>query len=336
MPTGVFPDGQLTVRATWRADDEMTKATGGCDQSVPAAVAGRRGSWIYVAGAGRSGTTLLGRLLEEACEGFDCGELVYLWSARARGWLCECGEPVATCPVWSEVARQVRRHVEVGTDWEVIERMRDLIVPPLPTYLRRLRPRAHDIALRAATEQAVECVTGADVVIDTSKRLLPLATAAAVDRPLTVVHLVRDPRGVAYSNMQPKRDPARGGAFVMTPRPARVSAWRWLAANALTERVVAQERQGSRTMRVARLCYEDVARDTAAALRPVAGAAAAAASAGVGGTQRHAIVGNPSRFDRRAVSEDRRWREGLDLRSRVVVNLVTAPLAVRYGYLRPW
>ena len=290
-------------------------------------------SWVYVAGSGRSGTTLLGRLLEEASRGFDCGELVHLWPARARGWSCECGELVTDCPVWSEVAGDVRRHVAVGTDREATERMRRLVVPPPLTYVRRLRPAAHDVALRSATERAVERVTGADVLIDTSKRLLPLAVATAVDRPLTIIHLVRDPRGVAYSNLQPKRDPARGGAFVIAPRPARVSAWRWLAANALTERVLLQEGRGSGVVRATRLRYEDIVRDAGAALEPVVGTTPPGSREAC---QRHTIAGNPSRFDRPVVSEDRRWRDGLDRRSRLVVNVVTAPLAARYGYLWPW
>src|SRR5205085_9431203 len=59
---------------------------------------------LYVAGTGRSGSTLLARILGRADSVFAAGELRYVWQ---RGLLedrvCGCGEPFSRCPFWSEV-----------------------------------------------------------------------------------------------------------------------------------------------------------------------------------------------------------------------------------------
>jgi hypothetical protein len=44
-----------------------------------------RSRWVYVAGEGRSGRTLLGSLLVTALGAFDCGELHRLWVSRVDG-----------------------------------------------------------------------------------------------------------------------------------------------------------------------------------------------------------------------------------------------------------
>src|SRR5438552_555935 len=59
---------------------------------------------LYVGGAGRSGSTLLGLLLGKL-PGFTFhGELRWLWhSVRAHDELCSCREPYPSCPFWREV-----------------------------------------------------------------------------------------------------------------------------------------------------------------------------------------------------------------------------------------
>lgn len=295
---------------------------------------GPRPRWIYVTGTGRSGSTLLGGLIEDRLAGFDCGELAYLWTARVKGWRCGCGDAVADCEVWAAVVDEVRRRVPVGSDHEAAERMRRLINPPDRTYLRRHHPTPYDLALRAATERAVEKVTGASLLVDTSKRLLPLAIATAIDRPVLVVHLVRDPRGVAYSNAQAKTDPARGGALVIPPRPAWRSAVRWLALNLLIERTVHRDRRRPSSVATLRLRYEDLVSDADAAMGRIADAAGAGHGRSSGPrVQRHSVAGNPSRLSDRPLALDERWRAGLDARARVATVLATGPLAVRYGYV---
>ena len=39
----------------------------------------KRPAWVYVAGLGRSGSTLLGTLVATRADAFYCGELYLLW-----------------------------------------------------------------------------------------------------------------------------------------------------------------------------------------------------------------------------------------------------------------
>src|ERR1700684_4694430 len=59
---------------------------------------------IYIAGTGRSGSTVLANILGEVEGLFAAGEVRYLWQRGLKeGRLCGCGLPVRECPVWSRV-----------------------------------------------------------------------------------------------------------------------------------------------------------------------------------------------------------------------------------------
>src|ERR1700722_7728096 len=59
---------------------------------------------VYLAGTGRSGSTVLANILGEVDGVFAAGELRYLWQRGLKeGRLCGCGLPVRESPVWSRV-----------------------------------------------------------------------------------------------------------------------------------------------------------------------------------------------------------------------------------------
>src|SRR3954471_11974980 len=59
---------------------------------------------LYVAGTGRSGSTLLARILDRADGVFAAGEVRYLWQrGLVEDRLCGCGERFTECPFWSDV-----------------------------------------------------------------------------------------------------------------------------------------------------------------------------------------------------------------------------------------
>jgi hypothetical protein len=69
---------------------------------------------LYVMGAGRSGSTVLGQALGQLEGIAQAGELASLWH---RGLInnepCGCGLPTRECPFWSEAARRTFD----GTRW---------------------------------------------------------------------------------------------------------------------------------------------------------------------------------------------------------------------------
>src|SRR6266571_3275615 len=59
---------------------------------------------LFIAGASRSGSTMLDLLLGELDGYVAAGELRNLWGhGLLDGWRCGCGEPVKSCPFWRSV-----------------------------------------------------------------------------------------------------------------------------------------------------------------------------------------------------------------------------------------
>src|ERR1700732_3473702 len=62
---------------------------------------------LYIAGTGRSGSTVLANILGEVEGVFAAGEVRYLWQRGLKeNRLCGCGLTVRECPVWSKVLAQ--------------------------------------------------------------------------------------------------------------------------------------------------------------------------------------------------------------------------------------
>lgn len=300
-------------------------------------MSGSEARWIFVVGQQRSGSTLLGCLLALATEGFHCGELRQLWDAASSGRLCECGVPVPACPVWSEVTTLARAEVGLAGDTEAAAISRQHITHR--DLVRRRLPRPSDqiVALRMATERAIETITGATTLVDTSKLPASLWTASFGERPLDVIHLLRDPRAVAYSHRRAKPDPTR--VFDPTPEgrmmvrhSAMNSSIGWLWTLFAAERVLRErvKRRGDAPAR--NLRYEDLVTDPVAALRPFAPDGASAVAEALVGPSGHGIAGNPARLQWRPVRADDEWQRRLPRVPRLVTSAMSVPFARSYGY----
>src|SRR5207302_427627 len=72
---------------------------------------------LFIGGAGRSGSTLLDRLLGRRPGFVSAGEVVHLWRrGLSEDQLCGCGERFSDCPFWQKVG-------QLGFDgWENVDR----------------------------------------------------------------------------------------------------------------------------------------------------------------------------------------------------------------------
>ncbi len=316
-------------------------------------MSGQRQKVLYIMSGTRSGSTILDQVLGEIDGFFSSGELRFVWE---RGLLedrkCGCGLPVRACPVWSQVLATdlgegplSRRSAQ-----EMVSRLHDGVRVRHTWKILGRDPR--DLATKdpnlavcaAAAEQlyrAIGTVTGARVIVDSSKnpsdaallRLLPGADPY-------FVHLVRDPRAVAYSWQRKRAEPDREGRAEMPTWSLPKTTLNWdevnLAATAVRRKV------GRRAIL---LRYDDFVRDPRQAIRRIVDLVAEKPGELPISTERtvelstnHTVSGNPSRFRTGtiALKEDDEWVGAQSPRDRWIATALTLPLLPGFGLpLRP-
>jgi hypothetical protein len=293
---------------------------------------------VFIAGAGRSGSTLFAQCLQQATGATHLGEVRYVWSRGLReNQLCECGETFEDCHFWTAVMRQAfgdAVHVDSAAERlarrsVVVDRMRYVPRNSLPAAVQRAQGQVSEWGdILHSLYSAASSVSGSEILIDSSKDPSYLFALKATGRfAIDTVHLVRDPRGVAYSWTRSRvRPEIHWEKRYMNVRSPRASAVRWLSANA----AAAFYRQGDPRATLVR--YEDFCASPDRVLRDLR--AKLALVQGVEGETGHGFSGNPSRFDRtqRRIVCDESWRLGLPTADRRLVSAISAPLRWRYGY----
>lgn len=302
---------------------------------------------LYVAGMGRSGSTVLDAVLGSHPAARSVGELGNAYRAwHSDDEYCACGVLGRACPFWLAVRESWRaRLAERGLTEQAWETLR-LQHERLRAAPRLLLGAPGGAAFRAygyglvALYGAVADVSGRSVVVDSTKnpvRGLVLTHQPGLD--VRVIHLVRDGRGVAWSLMKSfRKDPQAGVQHDLAARPIWRTAASWRLKNVLAER--ACRSLGSE--RSLRLCYEDFTADPATALARIGalagldyGAVAERLLAGAPLGSGHAIAGNRVRMRGIAgLRTDRDWVRRLDRRQQAVFWWIAGPLARRYGYPR--
>jgi hypothetical protein len=295
---------------------------------------------LYIAGWGRSGTTIVDNILNSYDSVFSTGELYYLWRrGLAQGRKCGCELPVTRCRLWQEILRcaygdaqpDPKRMIGLQRQVARVRSTPGLIGNPLSAeadeYRRTLTRMYHAIAE----------VTGAGLIVDSSKvpsgaALLPQMRGV---QPY-LLHMVRDPRAVTHSWMRLTEQPDRGKPAVMQQHQPTESTMHWLVWNAFSERLARAYPQ-----RYRRLRYEDFAgqpRQTIEDLLDFTGMEPASGPFLDATTVRlepnHTVSGNPSRFRTGQVTlrPDDRWRQEQPFGPRLAVTALALPLLHRYGY----
>ncbi len=198
--------------------------------------------FVYLSSSARSGSTLLALLLGAHPDIATIGELTGPARRGARGTkICSCGVPLEECEFYERIASgmQSRGHqfqplaFETRIVWgentylrqfqtgslesNFLERLRDVLLSLWPDHRKRIR---YLIERNIAIIETILEITGKCVFLDTSKdhmRIKYFHNFAYTD--LYVIHLVRDPRGVATSWFRTKN------------RTAADAAHRWVREN---------------------------------------------------------------------------------------------------------
>lgn len=278
---------------------------------------------IFIAGWSRSGSTLLASLLGQYSGIFNTGEFGFFWE---RGLLkdlnCSCGVPFSACPTWHNVVETGsfdKANIDLATMTHKgffrnanIWRFRDL-TNPSPVLVEKI-----DLTQRLF--QATRLVTGCDVIIDATK--IPaygLVLRQILQMDVYIIHLVRDPRAVAYSFRRNK----------MEQKTPIESAIRWFYFNFLTETFLKKPPQKYMFMR-----YEDFVKTPQYYLDQIINFVGIAPRPCIP-KQEHTFSGNPGRLEKNAliIKPDNDWR----LKSRHVdnfqVSLIDFLFMKKYKYL---
>lgn len=304
---------------------------------------------LFIVGKGRSGSTILDNILGQVDSFISLGE-VWVWRGTRvlEEQNCGCGKRAAECPFWSKALHLAYREaaaegLHAPTPQDILRWQTDTAgwsrVPKLLRQSRRERGRSESldalVRFTAALYRAVAQISGARVIVDSSKWPAnpgPLGLVPGI-RPYAV-HLIRDPRAVAFSWQRQKLWSASG-----EPMPKQnpiYSSFSWIARNLLAERICARLSSAALTLR-----YEDFVADPADTLRRIGRLVDSEPArlplrdertAILG--QNHTLMGNPSRFATGPVEirSDDEWKLRLGRWDDLLITAVTMPLLLRYGY----
>ena len=299
---------------------------------------------LYLAGSMRSGSTLVGMILGNLPGFFNVGEIKWFWSHAAGSQKCGCGAPLGECSFWSRVISNLEsRGVEMSrmaTLGDELTRTRSLLRIASKGLSGRTAREWEELS--TATQylyQAVAHLCGGKTVVDGSKvppQLMLLLQARSLD--LSILHLVRDGRAVAYS--WEKRQRARGTRTGKKhagklQRSAYGAMLVWMIQNVILERLA---RRTSRTL----LRYEDFAGDPQTALGKALERVGIAADLGnvqsgdIDLPSSHSIGGsNRVRFggSRRRIVLDDEWRSQMAVTTRLALTAMGVCSLRRFGYL---
>lgn len=282
---------------------------------------------LYIAGAPRTGSTLLALLLGELDGFWSIGEGARaLFNARLRSQAvpCSCGSQVSECPFWKDIIR------EIDSETEKFGREK-IRIPYLPLLMGPIKPRTFQNQFQqflSKTEELYKLVAknaGCKVIVDSSKNpphAFMLSQIPGMD--LYVVHLVRDPRGVISSWSKPKK-------YLKRLSVKRVIL-NLLSFNFLSE-LLRRYAKGYLLIR-----YEDLVHNPPETLKKIANFVNEDAKdldflektrARIG--VQHLLASNPDKYTQGWISiEEQTWN--LSRQKHLLVSLMTFPLLYRYRY----
>lgn len=301
---------------------------------------------LYIAGAGRSGSTVLSNVLASLTGWPSVGEVKLLWErGLGKGWSCGCGDPLPDCLFWTAVLDQAVGGADrLDLDTLLAEdrhrhRIRALPRRTIePVRSTTARSRYYDNVLNSIY-RALGTVSRSPVVIDSSKSPLygvTLTTLPAVS--VHVAHLVRDPRAVAAAWQKVRRRPPGEGRAEMLRFSYRTSALTWSALNVLAETTLRRHAADYRRVR-----YEDVMAHPGKGVSALASVVHPTCDVknrlrGFDGTTsvsvQHTVAGNPNRLHTGSVTlrGDHAWQDRITDSDRRLTSLLTAHTTPRYGY----
>lgn len=195
---------------------------------------------IYIAGYGRSGSTLLERILSshEFIQGIGEASIFFSVNDRSR-FLCACGEPLESCPFWSGVVCRPEFDSVSSSHYRKIQRGFESIfaIGNYITGRNWFRRRAYRSLMESFMGGIYPSLPNpSGYLLDSSKtphdRLFrPIALAKVAGFEVKVIHLVRDGKSCIRSVAAGSNRKMEKGVNPVVTLPGLRAALGWLMAN---------------------------------------------------------------------------------------------------------
>lgn len=299
---------------------------------------------LYIAGLPRSGSTVLGCVLGRLPGTIFVGELAFFWRRFAAGELCSCGKALPDCHFWSVVVGKAfgqltREEVtELNKlEQQVVRRLRVLGVAPVRWSTHRAKRINIMLEERRRLYRSICEVANAEYIIDSGKEVTFGSFMTRLNNAsFNTIHLVRDPRGVAFSWQ--KQVPSDSEPGDMPRSTAIKTAARW-ASNSLFIQF-SLKRLSSVYLRVR---YEDlvarpddIAREISHATSNIASSNARAGHMIWLSNEHHLVGSNPgvrrNLGDNLRLKLDEEWRTQLPRSQQRLVTAVCGCIMAVYDY----
>ncbi|WEX75396.1 sulfotransferase [Sinorhizobium numidicum] len=299
---------------------------------------------VYIAGYGRSGSTILDIALGQHTAVVGAGEITSLTRHVWRhNEYCACGKTTRDCSFWSAVLQEWSE----GWDSELMSEYCALQqrFEGLPVFIKVLygiglgkQFTPYALHTKRLFNAMLSC-SGKQLILDSSKlpgRAMALAQIPGID--MRVIHLVRDGRGVAWSLLKGyERDTKSGLQNEIKPKSVFRTALRWSIVNLAVE-YLSRKLGPQKVMRVR---YEDFASNPVAVMQQI-GTFLELDLSQIGSSLQngepmgpgHQVAGNRLRMKPSiALTKDESWRTRMPAGQQVSFQRLCGWMLRRYGYL---
>lgn len=296
---------------------------------------------LYIAGWGRGGSTVLSTVLGHLDGFFPAGEVHQVWkNGIINNEPCGCGELFSECRIWNRIMEDTYNRGFIEPARMIEYKNRAVRIRRLP--LMAISPGAHTfekdyIDSLGNLYKSIHRMTGSRVIVDSSKD----AVYAQVLRRLPfidlyVLHLVRDPRAVAFS-WQRRKEIIPGYDRIFSRKGSVQSSLKWLMINWIIQFLHKKSKRAYMLVR-----YEDFVFQPSVVLADILDFVSeqkfnvpSTFNQEMESKVNHMIGGNPMRFQRGKLklSMDEEWVSGMKKRDKALITMLTLPLSMKYKYV---
>ncbi len=299
---------------------------------------------IYITGEGRSGSTLLERILGQHKKIFAAGELIYIWERSfIENQLCSCNKSFYECEVWKDIILNFRKKVPNINPSEVIDAFmntsrirhyffkKDFNKTKYAQFINNIYTNLYTAILETVNKE---------FIIDSSKQ--PVFAHILKDNPnleLYILHLIRDPRAVAYSWQKKKVRPEIKNKVEYMPRYSPIrTAISWNVVNKICFDLSKEE-----NLKYMLIRYEDLVSNLKEILNKIYSLLSLENNfkdlfldeKTIFLSKNHTVAGNPIRFKTGEIKliPDEKWKLSMNKWNQLFLKILCYKALKRFGYV---